>query len=126
MADLIKHAEFEDTYDDADHPIPSLTHLDICGIREGGGADLVIIIAKPLQSDEYSLNRLLDKIEAYLGYIRSKAFEDEAGEPDPSNTAIIVRIHPDSCREAFRLLEKSKEWVQANDATLRVTLLDDV
>ena len=126
MAEIIKHAEPEDTYDDADHPIPSLTHLDICGIRKGGGADLVIIIAEPLQSDEYSLNRLLDKIEAYLGHIRSKEFADEAGEPDPSNTTIDVNIHPDSCREAFRLLEKSKEWVQVNGASLRVTLLDDV
>lgn len=126
MADIIRHAEPEDTYDDANHPIPSLSALDIFGTRKGGGADLVIIIAEPLQSDEYSLTRLLDKIELYLGFIRSKEFADEAGEPDPSNTSVVVQIHPDSCKEAFLLLEKSKEWVQVNRAALRVELLDDV
>ena len=88
--------------------------------------DLVLVIAKPLQAEENSLNRLLDKIELYLGPIRSKDFAGAAGGPGPGNTAVVVHIHPDSCREAFLLLEKSKEWVQANGAALRVILVENV
>jgi carbamate kinase len=126
MADIIKHAEFEDTYDDPGHPIPSLTYLEVCTILKNGGAELHIVIAKPLGADEYSLTRLLDKIEAYLGYIRSDDFKQQAGEPSPENTTIIVDIHPESSDEAFNLLEKSVSWVYDNGAALTVKVLDNV
>ena len=63
-----------------------MTHLEVCGILKGAGAELQIVIAKPLQSDEHFLTRLLDKIEGYLRHTGSKEFANEAGEPDPSNT----------------------------------------
>ncbi len=108
-----------------DHPIPSLTHLDIVGLRPGGGAELVIVIAKPLQSDDYSLNRLLDKIEGYLGHINSKSFIEEAGDPKSNPVTIVVKLHPESCPEAFQLLQKSKEWAKDNNAALRMEMLSD-
>ena len=125
MADIIRHNKPEDTYDDPEHPIPALRHLDVCTIKKGGGADLHIIIATPLQPDDYSLNRLLDKIEGYLGHIQSQTFKDEAGEPTPENTNIVVQIHRESCREAFALLEKSVDWVKDNKASLKVRELKD-
>lgn len=124
MADIIKHNEFESTYDDPDHPIPSLTHLEVCTMLKGGGAELHVIISKPLQSDEYSLNRLLDKLEKYLAHIQSPSFVAAAGIPSPEKTSIVVNIHPDSCEEAFELLEKSKEWVKENRATLKIKRLE--
>ena len=63
ITEIIKHNEFEDTYDDPEHPIPSLTHLEVCPILKGDGAKSAIVIADPLASDDHSLNRLLDKIE---------------------------------------------------------------
>jgi len=123
--DVIKLAEFEDTYDDPDHAIPSLTHIEVYGIRKKGGADLVIIIAKPLGADEYSLTRLLDKIETYLEFIGGDEFRREAGEPSPENVMIAVYIHPDSSPEAFKLLESSVAWVKDNGATLTIKALDD-
>jgi hypothetical protein len=125
MAEIIKHNEWEGSYDDPDHPIPSIRHLDVCTIKKGGGADLFIVIATPLQADDYSLNRLLNKIEGYLSHIQSETFKQEAGEPNPENTNIMVRIHTDSCREAFLLLEKSLEWVKTNKASLKVVELKD-
>ncbi len=123
MTKIIKHNEFEDTYDDPDHPIPSLTHLEVCKILKGGGAVLAIVISQPLQPDAYSLNRLLGKIEAYLRYILSDEFIEEAGDPNSSNTTIEVHIHPDSCKEAFILLDKSSTWVESNNASLKITIL---
>ncbi len=125
MADIIKHAEFEDTYDDPEHPIPSLTHLEVCTILKGGGAELHIVISKPLEADEYSLTRLLDKIEAYLGHIQTEEFRKEAGEPSPNTTAIVVDIHPDSSNEAFDLLDNAVDWVNQNGASLIVKRLND-
>lgn len=124
MTDIIKHAECVETYDQRDHPIPSLSHIEVMTEKKGGGADLHIVIAKPLQADDFSLNRLLDKIEAYLAHVLSDDFAARFGAPDPSNTSIVVDIHPDSCDEAFALLEKSKDWVQSNRASLEVTRLD--
>jgi hypothetical protein len=125
MAEIIKHNDWESSYDDPGHPIPALRHLDVCTIKKGGGADLHIIIATPLQADDYSLNRLLNKIEGYLGHLQGDNFKKEAGEANPENTNIVVRIHPDSCREAFLLLEKSVEWVKDNKASLKVVELKD-
>jgi hypothetical protein len=123
-APIIKHDAPNDPDDDPDHPIPSLAVLDVAAILKDGGADLTIVIASPLHSDERSLTRLLNKIQGYLGHIQSPEFQDEAGAPNPGNTTINVLIHPDSCMEAFDLLERSKDWVLASDATLKVEHLD--
>ncbi|MDR7099280.1 hypothetical protein J2X04_001627 [Lysobacter niabensis] len=123
-APIIKHHAPKHPDDDPDHPIPSLAVLDVAAILKDGGADLTVVIASPLHSDERSLTRLLDKIQGYLGHIQSPEFRAEAGTPNPGNTTIKVLIHPDSCIEAFDLLDRSKDWVLANDATLKVERLD--
>ncbi len=125
MVDIIKHNEGKDVYDDPDHPIPSLNHLDVCTIKKGGGADLAIIISKPLEANQYSLKRLQDKIENYLGYILSAKFKEQAGEPSPKNTNIVVHVHPYTCKEAFVLLERSSGWVNNNQASLVIKLLNE-
>jgi len=125
MAEVIEHQKSEDAYDDADHPIPALKVIDINTVKKDGGSDLFIIIASPLKADEYSLTRLLDKIEGYLGHIQSPDFQNESGVPTPENTNIIVNIHPKSDSNVFELLKKSKPWVLENNATLEVKLLND-
>jgi hypothetical protein len=92
-------------------------------IKRGGGADLYIVIAKPLQDDVNSQRRLLTKIEGYLGFIGSTEFQVEAGKPSPVNTQVLVQIHPESSLVIFELLERCKPWALANHATLVVTLL---
>ena len=123
MADIIEHQKSEDTYDDADHPIPALKVIDINTVKKGGGSDLYINVASPLRADENSLTRLLDKIEGYLGHIQSSDFQIESDVPTPENTNIIVNIHSESEDEVFELLEKSKQWVLDNSATLQIKLL---
>jgi len=110
--------------DDPSHPIPSLATLDVVAIKKTGGATLSIVVASPLRSDPRSLNRLLDKIEGYLGHIRSPEFQAEAGAPNPSNTTITVVLHPGSAPEVYDLLERAKEWVLANNASLVIEALD--
>ncbi|MCK5275251.1 MAG: hypothetical protein KAR37_11425 [Alphaproteobacteria bacterium] len=124
-AKIIKHAEFEDTYDDPDHPIPSLTVVDVHAVKKDGGGDLAIIVASPLMADEYSQTRLLDKIEGYLGFISSKENEKKSGPATPENTRIVVHIHSESDPAIFDLLERSKPWVLQNNVSLEVKLSAD-
>ena len=113
--------EESNLYDyDESHPIADLGVIDINGVRNGGGSDLVIVVASPLEAEERSLRRLLKKVEVYLGFIQSEQFRAEAGDPTPDNTRIIVKIHPDSCPEAFELLNRNKDWVTNNNATLEI------
>ena len=110
--------------DDPEHPIPSLAVLDVVTILVGGGADLFIVVASPLKADRRSLTRLQDKIERYLRHIQSPEFLSAAGVPHPGNTTIRVRLHPESAPEVYDLLERSKDWVSANQASLEVGQID--
>jgi hypothetical protein len=110
--------------DDPDHPIPSLAVLDVVAILKGGGAELSVVVASPLAADQRSLTRLLDKIESYLRHIQSSEFQAEAGAPSSGNTTIKVLLHPDSAPETYDLLDRSRAWVLANNATLKVEQLD--
>lgn len=103
---------------DNDHPIPNLNVVDINTVKKGGGADLFIVVATPLLGDKRSLERLLRKVERYLEFLQTEEFQAESGIPNPENTNIIVKLHPDSDRFAFDLLERSKEWVKSNHASL--------
>lgn len=123
-AKIVRHAEIEEVADDLEHPIPALGVIDVNAIRHGGGADLHIVIAKPIQDDMKSQKRLLDKIEGYLSFIGSDAFQAEAGAPNPSNTRVVVQIHAESSVTIFELLERCKPWALENQATLAVSLLD--
>jgi hypothetical protein len=107
--------------DDQDHPIPFLDRLDLFGkSRTGGGGDLVIMVASPLEGDRRSLERLVRKLENYLSFIASDEFRTENGPPSPGNTRIVVMIDPRSSPAVFDLLERSKPWAAVNKATLVV------
>ncbi len=124
MTETFMHNDFESTYDEPDHAIPALGYIDNWGVRKDGGADFHIIVAKPLQSDEHSQKRLLEKMKGYLGFIRSKDFAAECPLAAKENTTIIVDIHPSSSAEAFDLLERCKPWVDENNANLRIEKLE--
>lgn len=105
---------------DNSHPIPNLDVVDVNTVKIGGGSDLFIVVATPLSGDQRSLERLLRKVERYLEFLQTEDFRSESGDPSPENTNIIVKLHPSSDRSAFDLLERSKEWVKSNNASLVV------
>ena len=103
---------------DLNHPVPNLGVIDINTVKKGGGSDLFIIVAEPLQGDRRSLERLLRKVEVYLEFLTTEDFRCQSGVPSTENTNIIVKLHPDSNPKAFELLERNKQWVRNNNATL--------
>jgi hypothetical protein len=106
--------------DDDSHPIPSVNNLDMIAQRRTGGADLLILVPTPLEADERSQRRLVQKIENYLGFIVSSEFKQEFGAPDPSTVRIVVKINNDSDPAVFALLKRCEPWVNDNQVSLVV------
>jgi hypothetical protein len=123
VAPIAMHGKWEDNYDDPTHPIPSVSAIDVHGVKNDDGSDLVVVIASPLSFDERSQKRLLDKIELYLQFIGTPECQAEAGDATTENTSIIVELHPDSDPRVLELIERSKAWVAASGATLKATRL---
>ena len=109
--------------DDVTHPIPEVGACDVKGVRKGGGADLVIVIATPFENDERSRRRLVQKFRNYLGHIVSEEFVRECGSPSPESTAIVVHVHPDSDSKALAFIEECRGWIYDNHASLVVKKL---
>jgi hypothetical protein len=123
---VVNHEIPDDPRNDPDHPFPNLNVIDVSGYLKGGGADLSIIVASPLQADERSKTRLLDKIQGYLGHMQSDEFAADAGAPpSPDNTRITILLHPDSSGEILELLDRCRPWVLSHGATLVVRDLAD-
>jgi hypothetical protein len=109
--------------DDPTHPIPEVGACDIRAMRKDGGADLVVVVAAPLQNDERSRRRVIQKVRNYLGYIASEEFAREHGRPNPDNTAIIFQVHPESDAAALAFIEECRTWVTDHYANLTVKKL---
>lgn len=106
--------------DDENHPIPRVDVCDVRGVLKTGGADLAIVIAKPLKDDLRSRQRLLRKFEHYLGFVASAVFAEECGVPSKQNTRICVHIHPDSDLGAFEFIEACRTWIVDDGARLEI------
>ena len=123
-APIVMHGKWEDNYDDPTHPIPSLNALDVQAVKFGGGSDLTIVVASPLQADERSQLRLRSKLQNYLGFLSTPEFQAASGAATPENTSIIVQIHPASHEAIFEFLDRCKPWVLSYNASLQVKLID--
>jgi hypothetical protein len=121
---VVKHAVEPGPGDEPDHPIPYLSVIDVAAYRKHGGATLTVVVASPLQDDEHSHSRLLDKIEGYLKFIASDQFLELAhATASPENTAITVALHPDTAPGVYSLLARCHQWVTSGRAKLVVRQL---
>ena len=106
--------------DNEDHPIPFVYRLDVVAKHPNNRANLAIIVASPMKANAEGHERLMSKLEAYMGFIHSEEYRSEFGEPDPKRTTITVRIHRESDSYYVDLLEKCRDWVRSSGATLEV------
>jgi hypothetical protein len=98
----------------ASHPIRDTTVIDTV-VNTDRGAYYGLVIASPMSGDVPSQQRLLDKLEAYIGDFYSDSFVSRYGKPRLDNCKITVGIHPDSDAIIFELLEKCRSWVEGNN-----------
>jgi hypothetical protein len=110
--------------DEPDHGIPCVTSLDVHSVWKHGGSDLHIIIAKPLEIDERTRERLMAKLENYLNFINTPEYAAQCGHPTPENTRVVVSLHPDMNPAVEATLIHCVAWIKSNNATLKVQHLD--
>jgi hypothetical protein len=96
--------------DDFTHPIRQVDVIDVVVNIRGGGSRYGLTIASPLAGDERSRQRLLRKIEAYIGDFLS-----------PDKCKILVGIHPASDAAIFSMLDECRPWLLDNGIDLAVT-----
>jgi hypothetical protein len=116
----------DDGKDDESHAIPRPSNLDIHAVKRGGGSDLVIIVATPLQADTRSVYRLFQKIDNYLQFIAGEAYKRECGAPSKESTRIIVRAHEETDPAILELLGSVGDWVTSRKASLVMEVLDAI
>jgi hypothetical protein len=112
-------------YRDDSHPIPRVDVCDIEAERNDGGVDLVLVIASPMRDDEKSQQRLVKKVEYYLGYLASQTFVDRYGQSVSRKNRIIIRHHPECSPGAIELMIKCRGWIEDNRAELVVEPISD-
>jgi hypothetical protein len=95
--------------------------VDVVTHLGGGGAYYGLTIASPLSGDDRSQQRLLNKIEPYLGDFHSDRAVERNGKPTPDKCKILVGVHPGSDAVIFELLERCKPWVLDNGVELKIT-----
>jgi hypothetical protein len=126
MAEIFEHNKAIDIADLPDHPIPAVNGLDLLTVKKVGGADLIVVIAEPIDGSEFSQNRLLTKLKNYFGFINSSAYQLQASvKPTPSNTKVIVKIHPKSSDAYIDLLSRCEPWAIENNCSLEMQVLTD-
>ena len=126
MADIIKHNEPEDLADLPDHPIPALEGLDLMSVMEEGGAELMIVIADPIDESEFSQKRLVVKLENYFSFINSEPFIQQVGvSPTIENTKVTVKIHPNSSGVYSTLISNCTAWANENNCSIELKILNE-
>lgn len=96
--------------------------IDIFGIRNDGGADLIILIEEQLDDSAETQTLLLDKIENYLGYINSEEFKRECPNANANNTYIVLQVTEELPELIKELITKIKPWVAENNASFSLLM----
>lgn len=124
MAEIIKHNEAEQLADLPEHPIPALEGLDVMGILDSGGAELVVVIADPIDESEFSQQRLVQKLANYFAFINSEQYVKQVGvTPNIENTKVVVKIHPDSSEVYSELITNCISWANENNSSIELKML---
>jgi len=92
-------------------PIQNPDRADIVGVRQDGGVELFIVASGPLTAEPQIQKLLLDKVEAYLGYINSDEFKAEFENPPADRTTIIISCYGSVDPVIPELVERTKPWV---------------
>lgn len=100
----------------------NINNIDIFGIREDGGADLVIVPNGKLDASPDTQKNLLDKIEAYLGYINSNEFHSECPQANASNTNIVLQLNEKPPKLIEELISQIDPWVAQYNANFIVQI----
>ena len=84
--------------------------IDIMGVRKDNGLDMAIISSGPIDASPETQTLLLDKVENYLEYTKSKALADELPNLDRDNISIIFWYEETPPAPLLELCERIVDW----------------
>lgn len=102
------------------HPIPSelVDRIDVIAVANNGDVRLRIVSVGYLDGSSYTEERIIYKINTYLGFINSKYFEDEFGKPSFEKTSIVLTCTHEPHENVSNLLQEIKGQVKIHNASL--------
>jgi len=101
-------------------PIQNIENVDIVGKRKDGGVDLIIVASSKLHGSPEHQRLLLAKIKSYLAQLNTPEFQTEFNHPRPDQVTIVLSYSETPDPVILQLIEKSKPWVEENNARLIV------
>jgi len=108
--------------DDENNPISFVHRYDTVVTFDGGGAYLGIVIAAPLLSDHRSIARLKEKLRFYLESFFSPFGQQTWQTPREGKMKIYIKIHHDSCPEAFAIMQNFKDVAARRGVELVISI----
>ena len=96
--------------------------IDLMGKRKDGGAELYIVPTGAMDDSPETQESLLDKIERYLGYIKSGEFLEEFGNIDTGKIRIILKLSEEPLPMIKMLCQKIAPWVEDNGARFQIVM----
>lgn len=102
--------------------IYDLEHIDLMGRRRDGGIELYIIPPDKMDDSAETQESLLDKVERYLGYIRSQEFFEEFGSMMAGQIWIVLKLPEEPSYILKELCQRIIPWVEDNGAKFRVVV----
>ncbi|MBX9697399.1 MAG: hypothetical protein K2X53_04870, partial [Alphaproteobacteria bacterium] len=96
------------------HPIPSelIDRVDVMAVTKSGEVLLSIVSAGYLDDSQYTEERIIEKVNTYLGYINSDDFKEEFGTPSIDKTSIILKCTQKPHVRVLDLIHEIQEQVR--------------
>ena len=84
--------------------------IDIMAVRNDNGLDMAIISSGPIDASPETQTLLLDKVENYLKFTKSKALSDELPNLDRDNVSIIFLYEETPPAPLLELCDRIADW----------------
>lgn len=106
------------------HPIPSelIDSIDIIAVKKDGSVVLSIISVGYLDASEYTMERIIDKINTYISFIHDGDFETEFGQASFEKTHIVLNCNTQPNLAVLDLIDSIKDQVKDKNASLSIDI----
>lgn len=96
--------------------IDIIEKIDYVKDRDDGGVNLFINYSGWIDNSIEVQLRLMDKVEYYLDYIKSKEFGSKYPKAVKENTIIVLRLEHEPTELIIELSRRIVEWVEYHNA----------
>ncbi len=102
------------------HPIPSelVESIDVIATKKDGSVLLTIVSSGYLDDSDYTTQRIVEKLNNYLGFINDDEYKNEFGSPSPEKTLIVLTCSQKPAASVIEFIASIQENVNHYNASL--------